>query len=802
MDKLDFDKLLTKGPVFLDGATGSNLQMAGMPVGVCPELWIYENPDAILNLQKQYVSNGSQILYAPTFTANRIKLSEFGLSDRIEDINRRLVSLSQEAAGDKAYVAADFTMTGHQLAPIGDLEFEELVDIYKEQTRCVLAEGVDLFVVETMMSLNECRAAVLAIKELCDLPVMVSLTYNTDGRTLFGSRPDTCMIVLQSMGVDVVGLNCSTGPDDMIPLVEQMKKVAKVPILAKPNAGMPQLIDGKSVYPMQPDEFSASMERLLVAGASVIGGCCGTTPAHIKSLYDKFKDYNVYKPTDDIDTSYLTSERMNVNVKGDGKFIVIGERINPTGKKDLQAELRAGSMKMVGEFARAQQEDGASILDINMGTNGIDEKQSMIDAVNEVAYSVDLPLCIDSSYVEVIEAALRIYPGRALINSISAEKEKMSALLPLAKKYGAMFILLPLSDDGLPKTLEDKKKNIHTVLDEAAKYDLKKEDCIVDLLVSTIGADSKAAIKCFETAKYCKNTLKVPTVCGLSNISFGLPQRAFVNAAFLVSAMSNGLSMAIANPSQQMLMYLSMASDMLYDVEGAVDKYLEKVPSGNIEIKSISKESSKSKASMHPLMTCVVNGDEESIVSCVDDELNKGTEPSAIINDYLIKGINLVGKYYEEKTFFLPQLISAANAMKKAMDYLEPMLLSDTSEKKATIVIATVEGDIHDIGKNLVVLMLKNYGYNVIDLGKDIPADVIVDTAISNNASVIGLSALMTTTMMRMKEVVLLAKEKNASCKIVIGGACITDSFAKEIGADGYSSDAADCVKLIEKLVG
>lgn len=804
MNKLDFKELLKSGPVFLDGATGTNLQAAGLPVGVCPEKWIYDNPDALVNLQKEYVKRGTDILYAPTFTANRIKLAEFGLQDRIEDINRRMVSLSREAAGDKAYVAADFTMTGRQLSPIGDLDFEELVDIYKEQAACVLAEGVDLFVVETMMSLNECRAAVLAIKETCDLPIMVSLTYNDDGRTLFGSRPDTCMLVLQSMGVDVVGLNCSTGPKDMIPLVEQMKKVATIPILAKPNAGMPQLIDGESVYTMQPEEFAENMKLLVDAGASVIGGCCGTTPAHIKATHDLLSGEKVYIPSDDIDTAYVTSERMNVKVSGGGRlFTVIGERINPTGKKALQEELKNGSMKMVGEFARAQEADGASILDINMGTNGIDEKQSMLDAINEVAYSVDLPLCIDSSYVEVIEAALRIYPGRALINSVSAENAKMDALLPLAKKYGAMFILLPLSDEGLPKTLEDKKKNIHIVLEKAKEYGLKKEDAIVDLLVSTIGADSKAAIKCFDTAEYCRDVLHLPTVCGLSNISFGLPQRAFVNAAFLLSAMSHGLSMAIANPSQQMLMYLSMASDMLYDIDGAVDKYLNTVPAGNIEISAAGNDKKDEKKNdMHPLMACVVNGDEASIVSEVKKELDARQEASDIINDYLIKGINLVGQYYEEKKFFLPQLISAANAMKAAMDYLEPMLLSDTAEKKATIVVATVEGDIHDIGKNLVVLMLKNYGYNVIDLGKDIPADEIVDTAIENNAAVIGLSALMTTTMMRMKDVISLAKEKGASAKIVIGGACITESFANEIGADGYSADAAECVRLIDRLVG
>ena len=794
---------MEKGPIFLDGATGTNLQKAGLPTGVCPEAWIYDHPDAILTLQKAYVEAGSQILYAPTFTANRIKLEEFGLGDRLVDINRRMVSLSREAAGDVAYVAGDLTMTGQQLYPIGELLFEELVDIYKEQVRAILEEGVDLFVIETMMSLQECRAAVLAVKETCDLPVMVSLTYNEDGRTLFGSCPDTTMIVLQAMGVDVVGLNCSTGPEAMQGPITAMRKYAQIPILVKPNAGLPVLENGETVYKMTPDEFASAMLPLIEAGAGVVGGCCGTMPEHIRALAGAVRGMKVKKPSPEI-RSVVTSERMNTVIDTDGGFAIIGERINPTGKKALQEELRAGKMDMVVSFARAQEEAGAAILDINMGTNGIDEKQMMVDAVYEVTSTVDLPLCIDSSYVEVIEAALRIYPGRALINSISAEGEKLGVLLPIAKKYGAMFILLPLSDNGLPKTLEEKHQNIHTVLDAAVRQGLAKEDAVVDLLVSTIGADADSARKCFATVEYCKNELHLPTVCGLSNISFGLPQRAFVNTAFFSIALSKGLTMAIANPSQEMLMYTAYAADMLLNKTGATDRYLDGVPSGSLTVSAQTEQTTEHEpaGARHAITECVVMGNRDAIVAEVKKELKKGTEPSAIINDYLIEGINTVGTYYEEKKYFLPQLISGANAMKEAMDYLEPMLVTDGAAQKETIVVATVEGDIHDIGKNLVVLMLKNYGYHVIDLGKDIPADEIVDRAIAEQAAVIGLSALMTTTMMRMKDVVETAKKKGCASKIVIGGACITDSFAREIGADGYSKDAADCVRLVQKLLG
>lgn len=797
--------LFEQGPVILDGATGSNLMAKGMPMGVCPEAWIYDHKDAIVSLQKEYVQAGTQILYAPTFTANRIKLEEYGAQDRLEELNRAMVRYSREAAQGKAYVAADLTMTGQQLYPVGDLEFETLVDVYKEQLQAILKEGVDLIVVETMMSLQECRAALLACKETCDLPVMISLTYNEDGRTLYGTEPSTAMIVLQNMGADVVGINCSTGPEDMIHLVEEMAVYADIPMLVKPNAGMPELENGETVYKMTPEEFATSCEKLLDAGASFVGGCCGTTPKHIEALAKRVKGRK--NPTIQVKhIPVITSERQNVSVDVDGKFMVVGERVNPTGKKALQEELRAGSMKMVREFAAAQEQAGASVLDVNMGTNGIDEKAMMLEAIYEVTTTVDLPLCIDTSYVDVMEAALRIYPGRALINSISCEPEKMEKLLPIAKKYGAMFVLLPLSQAGLPKDLQEKKDNIKKILEAAKKVGLSSKDAIVDVLVTTVGANPTAALECFETISYCKDELNLPTICGLSNISFGMPQRIFVNTAFLNVAISKGLTMAIANPSQELLMYTAFASDLLLAKEGASERYLEAVPAVAMKMTKADAGSSKKEQAEekkeHPIFECVVKGDKASIVSCVQKAIEEGMHPSDIIETYLIPAINRVGDYYDQKKYFLPQLIAGANAMKEAMEYLEPLLVGDDdSDPKATIVFATVEGDIHDIGKNLVVLMLKNYGYRVIDMGKDVPAEHIVDTAIKENAAVIGLSALMTTTMMRMKDVVDLAKQKGCQSKIIIGGACITESFAEEIGADGYSSDASDCVKLVSGMI-
>lgn len=804
MTKQELQDLFQKGPIILDGATGSNLMAKGMPMGVCPEDWIYHHKEAIVSLQKAYVEAGTQILYAPTFTANRIKLAEYDMEDRLEELNRAMVRYSREAAGDRAFVAGDLTMTGRQLYPVGDLMFEDLVDVYKEQVRAILKEGVDLFVIETMMSLQECRAALLAVKETCDLPVMISLTYNEDGRTLYGTSPEIAMVVLEHMGADIVGVNCSTGPLAMIPLVKAMLSYADIPIMVKPNAGMPELENGETVYKMTPEEFADACEQLVDAGAWVVGGCCGTRPDHIKALADRMRGKKV-EPIQKKNRPVLTSERGFVEVTLDGGFKVVGERINPTGKKALQEELRSGSMQMVRQFARDQEIAGAAILDVNMGTNGIDEKATMLDAIYEVISTVDLPLSIDTSYVDVMEAALRIYPGRALINSISCEAEKMKELLPIAKKYGAMFVLLPLSQAGLPKDLDEKKGHIASVLEAARAIGLQDNDAVVDVLVATVGANPSAALECFETISYCKDTLHLPTICGLSNISFGMPQRIFVNTAFLNVALSKGLTMAIANPSQELLMYTALATDLLLGKEGASERYLGTVPTTAMKMvgsKDVKVDSQTKEEAHHPIFDCVVKGDKESIIQEVKKEVEAGEKPSAVIEKYLIPGINQVGEYYDNKKYFLPQLIAGANAMKEAMEYLEPLLLAGKKdEAKATVVIATVEGDIHDIGKNLVVLMLKNYGYRVFDMGKDVPAESIVNKAIEENAQIIGLSALMTTTMMRMKDVVDLAKEKGCQAKIIIGGACITESFAEEIGADGYSKDASECVKLIDSLI-
>ena len=844
MKKEEFRKLAGSKILFLDGATGSNLMKAGMPAGVCPEKWILEHEDIMENLQREYVQAGSHILYAPTFTANRIKLEEYGLADRIEEINHKLVAISKRAAQGKALVAGDITMTGRQLTPMGDMQFEELVTIYKEQIGYLINAGVDLLVVETMMSLQESRAALIAAKEIegndlpaghdegSDLPVIVTMTFEKDGRSLFGTDARSAAITLESLGADAVGVNCGAGPAWMEEIVRQMASVTKLPIIAKPNAGLPALdADGNTFYDMDADTFAEEMRILANAGATILGGCCGTAPQYIERLTKSVNNLDgILAHLKDRMSGqhkqgrhFLSSQCMSLEFGLNDPFMIVGERINPTGKKKLQEQLRNGDFELVKQFAEEQEENGASILDVNMGMSGIDEKEMMLKAIEETATVTNLPLSLDSSHIDVLEQALRNYPGRALVNSVSLEKEKFERLLPIVRKYGAMFILLPLSDRGLPESLEEKIQIIQTIVSKALSLGMTKDDIVVDGLVATVGANKKAALETLETIRYCKES-GLATICGLSNISFGLPERSYVNTAFLTMAIKEGLTMAISNPSQELLVCSAFASDLLLNKEESDIRYIE-----HMSFVTVKKEQEKKQLEALHLATqgkekkaaavsgsketvdtgwhgkikeAVLKGNKRGIVELTKKALDEKEVPQELLNQTLLPAINEVGDLFDQGKYFLPQLIASAEAMKNAIEVLEPYLTSDTDAKDMpTVVIATVEGDIHDIGKNLVALMLKNYGFHVIDLGKDVPKETIIQAAKENHAQIIALSALMTTTMQQMRHVVTYAKEQGVTAKIMIGGAVITQDYADEIGADGYSKDAAEAVKLAQRLL-
>ena len=837
MTKNKFRELAKKRFLFLDGATGSNLMKAGMPAGVCPEQWILEHEDVMENLQKEYVKAGTNILYAPTFTANRIKLEEYGLEKQIVEINQKLVAISKRAANGKALVAGDITMTGRQLKPMGDMEFEALIDVYKEQIRLLDEAGVDLLVVETMMSLQESRAALIAAKEVSDLPVMVTMTFEKDGRSLFGTDAKTAAIVLESLGADAVGANCSTGPAQMEEIIHSMAEVTAIPIIAKPNAGLPAVDEnGNTYYDMAADTFAEEMKILANAGATILGGCCGTSPEYIFKLTQSVKEVSSVNArfserADGLhkrNRHFLTSQCMSLEFGLNDRFMIVGERINPTGKKKLQEELRNGSFELVKQFAEEQEENGARILDVNMGMSGINEKDTMLLALEEVASVTNLPLSLDSSYIEVLEAALRNYPGRALVNSVSLETEKFEKLLPIVKKYGAMFILLPLSDKGLPESLAEKIEIINTIVDRAIELGISKEDIIVDGLVATVGANKNAALETLETIRYCKEN-GLATICGLSNISFGLPERSYVNTAFLTMAIREGLTMAISNPSQELLVCSAFASDLLLNKEESDIAYIERMSlvterkerekqqlerlkklatgeAGEADL-SLSETAGKTGTAIAEgwqgkIKEAVLKGNKKGIAVLTKQAIEEGEDAQKLLNETLLPAINEVGDLFDKGKYFLPQLIASAEAMKNSIEVLEPYLMSGSQDQDMpVIIIATVEGDIHDIGKNLVALMLKNYGFKVIDLGKDVPKEEIIKAAKENNAQIIALSALMTTTMQQMRYVVDYAKEQGVTAKIMIGGAVITEDYADEIGADGYSKDAADAVKLAQRLL-
>jgi 5-methyltetrahydrofolate--homocysteine methyltransferase len=794
-----FRRLLNRRLLLLDGATGTELQKRGMPAGVAPEKWVLENPTALTDLQKAYFGAGSDAVLSFTFGGNRIKLHEYGMGDRVREVNRELAAISRKAAGKQGLVAGDISSTGNFIEPFGDTAFETAVDIYKEQVAGLVEGGVDFFFIETMIDIQEARAALLAVRESCDLPVCVSMTFNEDGRTLTGTDPLSALITLQSLGADAVGCNCSTGPLHMVEFLKAMKPYARVPLFAKPNAGLPKLVEGKTVFDMTAAEFGRYAPLLAGAGAAMIGGCCGTAPAFIREIKKSVEGIKP-QPVGCKGFSAVSSARKTVFIGPDRPVTIIGERVNPTGKKRLQEELREGKTTEARRFAMEQMEKGAAVIDINVGMPGINEAEKLKELVKLFSSSYDAPLCLDSSTPEAIEKALRVYPGRALINSISAEKTKIDKLLPISAKYGAMFILLPLGDAGIPATAAERKTLVREVFRQAAGYGYTKQDIIVDGLVMTVSADQKAAMETLELIRWLSRVFNANSVIGLSNVSFGLPERTWVNNAFLAMAISNGLTAAIANPSSEGLMPMKLAADALTARDENSLEFIRYCTGRTRPEAAVANAAERSV--IEQLFSAVVEGNREVIGGLLRKALDEGHQAGDLMNEQLIPAITKVGELFERKEYFLPQLIQSAEAMKEAFERLEPYLKgsADDSSRKAAVVLATVKGDIHDIGKNIVALMLRNYGFIVHDMGKDVDARAIIDKARDTGAAVIGLSALMTTTMVQMKTVVDLARQEGLQCKVLVGGAVVNQSFCDEIGADGYAGDAHAAVKVAQRL--
>jgi len=789
---------LRKRILILDGATGTELQKREMPSGVCPEVWCLENPTAIQDIHRAYQEAGSDIIYTCAFGANRLKLGQYGFTN-VKEINKQLVVLARRAVGKRALIAGDISSTGHFVEPFGDLMFEEAVDIFKEQIRGLLAGGVDLFVIETMMDIQEARAALVAVREITDHFTMVTMTYEKNGYTLSGTDPVIALITLQSLGADAVGCNCSTGPEAMVKFIAAMKPYATVPLVAKPNAGMPRLAGKTTVYDMDPKDFASWGRKLAAAGVNLIGGCCGTTPEHIATLKKALSKSPMIAPVRK-SISAVSSARAFKIFDESGPLLIIGERINPTGKKALQQELLEGKTNIVRQMAREQEEQGADLLDVNVGVHRIDEVDAMRKVIHLLSTTTALPLVIDSPNMDTIKTALRIYPGRAMINSISGEKQKLKKLLPIAAKYGAMFILLPVTDNEIPETAARRKGIIRDIFQASRNFGFSKDDVVVDGLVMTVASNQAAAKETLKTISWSTNSFKCKTVLGLSNVSFGMPERKWMNTAFLAMTQAAGLTMAIANPADRELMKVKMAGDVFMQKDRGALSYIRYFAE-HAKTDAVAAPAVKSSPNQD-IYRAILEGNRDNIINLVDNALASGMSPSGLVDDIMIPAINRAGELFDQRKYFLPQLIASAEAMKAALARVEPRLKRKERGKlgKGVIVLATVQGDIHDIGKNIISLMLKNHGHRIIDLGKDVPAKAIIGSMRRSKPDIIGLSALMTTTMVNMEEVIGLARANGCLCPFIVGGAVVTKAYAASIGA-AYAKDGVEAVRVVEQLI-
>ncbi len=802
-NKLDLSS--NKKLILLDGSTGTMLQKMGMPSGGSPEGYCLEHPEIIRKIQAEYIESGSEVIYTPTFGANRIKLRDYGLEKQVADINQRLAELSLETAHSQGrWAAGNVGPTGIFYQPYGEAGLDQGLEIFSEQIRALDSAGVDLIVIETQIDIQEARIALMAAKQAASRPVIISMTFDESGKTLTGSDPLTCMNILQSLGADGFGFNCSAGPQQMLEMVKNINAYARIPILVKPNAGLPVVEKGKTLFSMGPEEFSGYGEAFREAGVSLLGGCCGTTPEHIRVLNQRLKHKTRIKRFRENNHLLLSSPRKTMVIACDPEkpIRVVGERINPTGKAELQDELKAGKLEILKTYAKEQKENGADILDVNVGMPGIREKDVMLKVVSELAVFSDLPLCIDSDQPEVIEAAARLYPGRILVNSISGEAKKLAKLLPVIRQYGAAFIILPLDEDGIAADWEGRQKVLERVLAACERHGIPRENAVVDGLVLAVSANPGGLNITLRTISYASRELGLNTILGLSNISFGLPGREFLNSAFLAMAASAGLSLVIANPMEPLLMKIKRSSEVLIGRDEGAREFINQCTSKGAPESRAKRHKIKAEVSLdREIYETILQGEKTQIRELVQAGLKKGLLAYDIVQKIMIPAIQIVGEKYDQREYFLPQLIASAETMEKGMQCLMPYLKQENQGAQDVGILATVKGDVHDIGKKIVGLLLRNNGYKIVDLGKSVDENTILIKAIENKAKFIALSALMTTTMLEMEKVVSLVRRRGLGIPVILGGAVVTQQYAEEIGADGYASDAVKCVELVKRLL-
>ena len=787
--------------IYLDGAMGTMLQKNGLVAGHSPEILCLTEPEKIKAIHKAYIDAGSDIIYANTFGANSYKLQKSGES--VETVVKAAIKCAKDAAsGTNAKVALDVGPIGQLLEPYGTLAFESAYEIFKEMLVAGESAGADLVIFETMTDLYEVKAAVLAAKENTKLPIYVTMTFEQNGRTFTGCAVEAMAMTLEGLGVDAIGVNCSLGPKELMPIVERMCKATTLPIIVKANAGLPD--PATSEYDIDAVEFAKLMEQYLSMGVSILGGCCGTTPEYIAEIVKRTQGKTPAE-RQIIRQSEVCSPTNVVRIDG---VRVIGERINPTGKKRFQQALREGDMDYILHQAVEQADAGAHILDVNVGLPDIDEAEMMVKVVKAIQGVTDLPLQIDSTKPEVIEAGLRVVNGKAIVNSVNGEEEVLEKILPIAKKYGAAVVGLAMDSNGLPPTAEQRFEIAKCIMNRAIQYGIPKEDVFIDCLTLTVSAEQDKAVETLKAMQMVRDKLGLHCVLGVSNISFGLPCRELVTTGFLTLAMAHGLDMPIINPNSMAVMNAIRVFNVIYNRDKNSEEYIEacmKMPQQTVVATNAPKQNAtESTDDQPPLIRAVEKGLKEDCKAITGSLLESGMTELDIVNTLLIPALDLVGDRFEKGAVFLPQLINSAGAAQEAFEIIKKSIAAKgaKSVSKGKIIVATVKGDIHDIGKNIVKTILENYGYQVLDLGRDVPIETVVNTAIEQDVKLIGLSALMTTTLGSMEQTIKALRESGHECKIWVGGAVLTPEYADKIGADFYARDAKESVDIARKILG
>ena len=791
---MNFKELLENREfVILDGGMGTMLQARGLKPGGSPEAMNIESPDVLTQIHSEYLNAGSDIVYANTFGGNRYKLAECGYSVReVAFAAMANAKKAVELSGKTAYVAHDIGPIGQLLEPTGTLSFEEAYDIFREQVELSEAAGADLIVFETMSDLYELKAAILAAKENSSLPVICTMTFEENMRTFTGCPISAMALTAEGLGADAVGVNCSLGPDELLPIVEELSKWTKLPIIFKPNAGLPDPVT--NLYNVDPDDFAESIAKSVDLGVKIFGGCCGTNPDYIRAVKNVLSDKRYKKPAVKIPSAICSATETVVI----DQPRIIGERINPTGKKLFKAALMRGDIDYILGQAIEQIHAGADILDVNVGLPDIDEKGMMIKAVKAIQGVADVPLQLDSTIPEVMEAALRCYNGKPIVNSVNGEEKSLSTVLPLVKKYGAAVVGLTLDENGIPKTADKRFEIAERILNRALEYGICREDVFIDCLTLTASAEQEGVMETVNALHRVKTELGLHTVLGVSNISFGLPNRELVNCNFLAMALSNGLDLPIINPN-------------VASMTGAVRAYklLTAIDKNSVEFIGAyggdqpAKAAQPVKSSEMTLDYAIENG-LKSEGAKITEQLLETTDSMTIVNEMLIPALDKAGDRFEKGKIFLPQLILAASVAQAAFEVIRRKMIEANSApvSKGKVILATVKGDIHDIGKNIVKVLLENYGFEVIDLGRDVEYEAVLNAAVENNVKLVGLSALMTTTLKSMEETIALLRKNNVDCKVVVGGAVLTPEYAEKIGADFYAKDAKETVDIAKKVLG